>query len=96
MMQAPVQHRRRRDADVHDVEAAVGESLDQRVPQRPAAMPVVPANRHRALDAALGEHRGIPAANALGGLDGEVVADDTTNVILTEDACADHGSFRTG
>ena len=53
VVQAPVEHGRRHDADVDDVDAGARQAVDERVAQLVAARPVVAADGDVAGDAAL-------------------------------------------
>ncbi|MNE57183.1 hypothetical protein D3C80_1521330 [compost metagenome] len=79
-----VQHRGRHHADVGDVAAAVLQAADQRAGQFRAGQAAVAADHHPGL--AAGEaFRADGAADPVGGVGGQAVADHTADVVGAED-----------
>jgi hypothetical protein len=59
VVQRPVQDRRGNDADIDDVETAVGQCTDEGIAKHGPARPIVTSNRHGSRQPALGEQCGI-------------------------------------
>ena len=89
VVQAPVQHRRWYDSDIHDTHAGGCQSLHQGIAQLVAARPVVAPDSDLARDAALQHQGGVRTADGPRGLDGEVSVHDAPNVILAKDSGGD-------
>lgn len=89
VVQAPVQQRRRHDADIHDIDATVGQTAYQFVSQQVATGAIVPPDGDGSANILGAKIRRIAPSERIRDLGRQVRADDAANVVLAKNGLAD-------